>query len=79
MACPTCDHTMQNLNGGIEPWFWCPRCGTVSQAPIEHNHDPPALVNRVVELLGSGSITPEQMELAERLGIGESIRIGDGT
>lgn len=32
MACPTCDHTMQNL--GIKDWvkgsiFWCPRCGTL--------------------------------------------------
>lgn len=26
MACPICDHTMQNV--GIKV-FWCPRCGTV--------------------------------------------------
>lgn len=29
MACPTCNHTMQNLGMEAERKFWCNRCGTV--------------------------------------------------
>ena len=29
MACPTCDHTMQNLGVENQKIFWCPRCGTL--------------------------------------------------
>lgn len=29
MACPNCDHTMQNIGSYAANVFWCPRCGTV--------------------------------------------------
>jgi len=29
MACPNCDHTMQNLGVYNRRIFWCPRCGTL--------------------------------------------------
>lgn len=29
MACPTCDHTMQNLGVNGQNIFWCNRCGTI--------------------------------------------------
>ncbi len=29
MACPTCDHTMQNLGVNGQKIFWCNRCGTI--------------------------------------------------
>lgn len=29
MACPTCDHTMQNLGVNGQKIFWCSRCGTL--------------------------------------------------
>lgn len=29
MACPNCDHTMQNLGVNGQKVWWCPRCGTV--------------------------------------------------
>lgn len=50
MACPTCDHTMQNLALG---WFWCPRCGTVRERyqeegfPRIENDSVPKLVERL--------------------------------
>lgn len=35
MACPTCDHTMQNVGTSPvgRPLFWCGRCGTVHSEP----------------------------------------------
>jgi tRNA(Ile2) C34 agmatinyltransferase TiaS len=29
MACPTCNHTMENLGTEVVKTFWCPRCGTL--------------------------------------------------
>ena len=31
MACPNCDHTMQNLGADDRRLFWCPRCGTIRE------------------------------------------------
>lgn len=31
MACPSCDHTMQNLGLNERRIFWCPRCGTIRE------------------------------------------------
>lgn len=51
MACPTCDHTMQNLGGTAHKYFWCPRCGTLREgtdSKMEFRRDTtPLLVNRV--------------------------------
>lgn len=54
MACPTCDHTMQNVakdkHGSIV--FWCPRCGTLRQASVRDNVDRvPFLPERTRRLL----------------------------
>jgi hypothetical protein len=48
MACPTCEHTMQNLGVPEARYFWCPRCGTVrSVAPDGfENVSTPLLVGR---------------------------------
>lgn len=44
MACPVCDHTMQNL--GVEPIvFYCKRCGTIKET-IRHQ---PITTPRLVE------------------------------
>lgn len=36
MACPTCDHTMQNLGADDRRIFWCPRCGTIRDQTAIH-------------------------------------------
>lgn len=47
MSCPTCDHTMQSIQGTIKT-FWCPRCGTLK---FDHNEDRPIeqYIPRLVE------------------------------
>ncbi len=42
MACPTCDHTMQNVgdNGG-RTVFWCPRCGGLKTRSAVPEFEPP--------------------------------------
>ncbi len=37
MACPACDHTMQNLGLTADRVFWCPRCGTIKSGDcVQH-------------------------------------------
>lgn len=36
MACPVCDHTMQNLGVEGRRVFWCPRCGTLKMEHSDH-------------------------------------------
>ena len=38
MACPTCDHTMQNVGAEGQRIFWCPRCGTLSNLSYTEDH-----------------------------------------
>ncbi len=39
MACPTCDHMMQNLGATTDRIFWCPRCGTIRTIRGQCNDD----------------------------------------
>lgn len=36
MACPVCDHKMQNLGVHEQRIFWCPRCGTLKMEDRGH-------------------------------------------
>ena len=57
MACPNCDHTMQQIQGNITQGpgshdyrvFWCPRCGTLKNID---GISKPMLVSRVVKFAG---------------------------
>lgn len=76
MACPVCDHTRHKV-GVHDTHFWCPRCGTLGdtgQLP-----ETPAIVGRVVDFLSAlrddHPRDRELIELAERLGLGESVRL----
>ena len=54
MACKTCDHTMQRVNNGEPPVFWCPRCGTLKTKDMVHGApetiEEPMLVDRATKL-----------------------------
>ncbi len=53
MACETCDHTMQRVNGGKPSVFWCPRCGTLKTEriiPGERSFEAPKIVERTRSL-----------------------------
>jgi hypothetical protein len=73
MACPTCDHIMNQL--GIDGQFnWCPRCGTIKRGRDVFF---PRLIGRIIEF--AGKLTDEHQELInefELLGIRECITIG---
>ena len=61
MACPTCDHTMQIIEGYDEPpTAWCPRCGTIKICSLDEIDVPklPGRVREFLELLGDGQGTP---------------------
>ena len=74
MACPTCDHTMQSLNGGPNSWFWCPRCGTIKQR--NGLDTPPKLVKRVAEFVGTLSDEDQEIiDAFESIGLRESRNI----
>jgi len=83
MACPNCDHTMQQVYGPMieagNRVFWCPRCGTIKDADGKST---PMLVSRVVEFYATiDDGDPEDREphriIADlkRLGIIESITL----
>lgn len=38
MACPVCDHTMQNIGVQSGRMFWCPRCGTLKAESSDGAH-----------------------------------------
>ena len=46
MACPTCDHTMHNVDADRR-YYWCPRCGTLSSCVPGGWAEAPKLVERV--------------------------------
>ena len=50
MACKTCDHTMQRVNGGEPPVFWCPRCGTLKSKGGVPEFEAPKAIERAHDL-----------------------------
>lgn len=50
MPCQSCDHTMQRVNDGHPPTFWCPRCGTLKMEGGVPEFEEPKLVNRAFRL-----------------------------
>ena len=50
MACQTCDHTMQRVNAGEPPTFWCSRCGTLYTLGMVPEYEPPRIVERTRRL-----------------------------
>lgn len=73
MACPTCDHTVQQVELGV---YWCPRCGTLLRGDIFAGSDTavPTLVSRCREYQDIvRPAMPEDFAEWDRLGIGESI------
>lgn len=50
MSCITCDHTMQRVNGGNPPVFWCPRCGTIKTGGGVPEFEAPTLIKRSRDL-----------------------------
>ena len=82
MACPTCDHTMQRLNGDVNMfYFWCPRCGTlVENSRGELTQEAPKLVNRCREFeascyQASGWRDTSHYKRWVSIGIAESINV----
>jgi hypothetical protein len=79
MACPTCDHTMQNIGVCHPPYekvpvFWCPRCGTLKANVVTGEDEVPKLVGRVAEFASYFTVLDDQLiDRFERLGLRESI------
>lgn len=81
MACPTCDHTMENVGCMHDPYhdvplFWCPRCGTLKANIVNGENEVPKLVGRVIEF-GSTLTDQDGRVIAnfERCGIRESVTL----
>lgn len=76
MACPTCDHAMQNVGTSPvgRPLFWCGRCGTVHSEP-SGRVDPSADSNLADGYYG----VPKLVERCRKFidNIGATIHIGD--
>lgn len=51
MACPTCGHTMQCVDGVNGDTFWCPRCGTLKIGNQAELVEGPKLVTESRHLL----------------------------
>ena len=50
--CPTCGHTIQRVNEGINPiTFWCPRCGTLKVDKGVPDSEAPYFMKTVVRSL----------------------------
>jgi hypothetical protein len=82
MSCPTCDHTMQQINtaGSASQWYWCPRCGTIkerlwaAEAPFYVDEfEAPKLVGRCREFATTQVGCGGNAAVWNRLGIAESI------
>jgi hypothetical protein len=83
MTCPTCDHTMQCLEGGHfgkTGIHWCPRCGTIyfAREGFDDRRSVPMLVERcgAYEAGLKDCRTPSRSFLISdwrRLGIAEAI------
>jgi transposase len=77
MACPNCDHTMQQVSGPMieagNRVFWCPRCGTIKDADGKST---PMLVSRVVRLAAHfGADDDTVVPMMRSLGIIKSITL----
>lgn len=80
MACPTCGHTMQSLDGPTVRW-WCPRCGTLKEtrgyAGREFTSvEAPKVVDRLrgfVRMIDGGPAGRWLREQAEVSGVIESV------
>ena len=77
MSCPTCDHTMQQLECDR---FWCPRCGTLLATDGKQTDvAAPLLVGRVYalrhEMRVANSFSNWDARTWRRLGIDESIAL----
>ena len=58
MACPVCDHTMQNLGVPGERKFWCPRCGTLKEEIMEGALvESPIWIRNIVQSAHVGGLT----------------------
>lgn len=68
MPCPSCSHTLQGIGYGM---YHCPRCGTLTNCPIDGAVSVPALVQRCRDF--APALTTYQVETWNRLGIAESI------
>lgn len=68
MACETCDHTMQRVNSGEPPVFWCPTCGTIRTRGAVPEFETPKLVERARDL--SQQVPPN---LAHTTGVTEIV------
>ena len=40
MSCPTCQHTMKNINDTHSPIYWCSRCGTLKYGLVDNIETP---------------------------------------
>ena len=53
MACPVCNHTMQNLGSPERRIFWCARCGTLKEYTGDFSRvEMPLHLQHVVEASG---------------------------
>ncbi len=63
MACETCDHTMQRVNGGEPPVFWCPRCGTLKTKGGVPEFEVPKVIGRAHSLCASVTEPDEYLDV----------------
>jgi hypothetical protein len=81
MACPKCDHTMQNIGCNHAPYhdvpvFWCPRCGTLKASIVTQQDEVPKLVSRVVEFCSQlGDDDDTVIHMIKQMGIHESVTL----
>lgn len=79
MACKTCDHTMQNVNNGQPPVFWCPRCGTLKSKGMVPEFQAPktaGLLSRWVSQVDRGDL--DGVDLALMVDSEEAVTQVDG-
>jgi len=73
MACQTCDHTMQKVNDGKPPTFWCPRCGTIKSEGSVPEFEEPKLVERAKKLAQADEDADPRGHDLVRLAVAESV------
>jgi hypothetical protein len=57
MACPVCDHTMQNLGVTGKRLFWCPRCGSLKEEIMEGSFvESPIWVRNIIDAAHVGGM-----------------------
>lgn len=75
MACPTCAHTMQCLEGR---WFWCPRCGSIKRDTLHVNDAKPDVIERIRDFVRMLDHTPAGRWLRDEMhkcGVLESVHV----